>query len=75
LNGISGQKPSHHGGDRRKTRTQQKVGMIGYQRPCKTIGMRLGQHLAQSLYKGLAVGIIPKNFPALDSTHDGVSAF
>ena len=40
LNGIPRQKPSHDGGDRRKTGTQQKMHM-GYQRPCKTIGVRL----------------------------------
>jgi len=69
---IARQKPSNDGGNRRKTRTHQKVHMVGYHDPCKTIGMRLNQHLAEPVYKGVAIGIVPKDFSALDSTHDDV---
>ncbi len=34
--------------------------------------MRLNQHLAESVYKGVTIGIAPKDFAALDSTHDDV---
>ena len=30
-----------------------------YHSPCKTIGMHLNQHLAEPVYKGVAVGIVP----------------
>ena len=70
LDCIPCQKPSHNGGDGCKTRSQQKVRMVGYQRPCQTIGMRLNQHLAKTVYKGLTVCIVPKDFVALDSTHN-----
>jgi hypothetical protein len=30
------------------------------------------QHLAESVYKGVTIGIVPKDFPALDCTHDDV---
>ena len=69
LNSISRQKPSHDPADRRKTRTQQEVGVIGDQGPCKTIGLRLSQHLPQSLYKGITICIVPKDFPAFDSAN------
>ena len=72
LDGMARQKSSHDGGDRRKTGTHQKVHMVGYHRPCKTIGMRLNQHLAEPVYKGVTIGIVPKDFPALNSTHDDV---
>jgi len=72
LDSIARQKPSHDGGNGRKTGTHQKVHMVGYHRPCKTIGMRLNQHLAETVYKGVAIGIVPKDFSALDSTHDDV---
>jgi len=72
LHSIPCQKPSHDGGNRRKTGTYQKVHMVGYHRPCKTIGMRLNQHLAEPVYKGVAIGIVPKDFSALDSSHDDV---
>ncbi len=72
LDSIARQKPSHHGGNWRKTGTHQNVNMVGYYRPCKTIGMRLIQHLAEPVYKGVAIGIVPKDFSAFDSTHDDV---
>jgi hypothetical protein len=72
LDRIPCQKPLHNGGDRRKTRTQQKMRMVGYQRPCQTIGMRLNQHLAKTVYKGLTVRIVPKDFAALDSAYNDV---
>jgi len=34
--------------------------------------MRLNQHLAEPVYKGVAIGFVPKDFSALDSTHDDV---
>jgi hypothetical protein len=46
-----------------------KVNVIGDQGPCKTIGLRLSQHLPQPLYKGITIGIVSKNFPAFDSAH------
>ena len=46
--------------------------MVGYDCPCKTIGMRLNQHLAKPVYQGVTIGIVSKDFPALDSTHDDV---
>jgi len=72
LDCIARQKPSHYGGDRRKTGTHQEVCMVGHNRPCKTIGMRLDQDLTETVYKGITIGIVPKDFPALDSTHDDV---
>ena len=72
LDSIPSQKPSHDGGNRCKPSTQQNVHMVGYHRPCKTIGMRLYQHLAEPVYKGVAIGIVQKDFSALDSTHDDV---
>ena len=30
------------------------------------------KHLAETVYKGVAIGIVPKDFSALDSTHDDV---
>ena len=72
LYGISRQKPSHDPADRRKARTQQEVNVIGDQGPCKTIGMRLNQHLAKTVYKRLTVRIVSKDFAALDSAYDDV---
>jgi hypothetical protein len=69
LHSISRQKPSHNHADRRKARTQQEVDVIGDQRPCKTIGVRFSQHLAQSRYKGITIFIVPKDFPAFDSAN------
>jgi hypothetical protein len=69
LDGMPRQKPSHDRADRRKARTQQEVNMVGDQGPCKTIGTRLSQHLPQSLYKGITIYIVPKDFPAFDSAH------
>jgi len=69
LHSISRQKPSHGHADRRKARTQQEVDVIGDQSPCKTIGVRLSQHLLKSLYKGITIFIVPKDFPALDSAN------
>jgi hypothetical protein len=35
--------------------------------------MRLNQHLAEPVYKGVTICcIVPKDFPALNSTHDDV---
>ena len=34
--------------------------------------MRLNQHHAEPVYKGVAIGIVPKDFASLDSTHDDV---
>jgi hypothetical protein len=42
----------------RKTSTHQEV--------------HINQHLAEPVYKEVAIGIVPKDFPALDSTHDDV---
>ena len=70
LDSIASQKPSHDGGNRRKTGTHEDVYMVGYYRPCKTIGMRFIQHLAEPVYKGVAIGIVPKDFSAFDSMHD-----
>jgi hypothetical protein len=34
--------------------------------------VHINQHLAEPVYKGVTIGIVPKDFPALDSTHDDV---
>jgi ribosomal protein L32 len=62
LYSIPRQKPSHDRADRRRPRAQQKVEMIGDQSPCKTIGVRLSQHLSQSRYKGITIFIVQKIF-------------
>ena len=46
--------------------------MIRNECPCKTSGMRLNQHLTEPVYKGVPIGIVPKDFTVLDSTHDDV---
>jgi|GEM_PF-3304134 len=72
LDSIAHQKPSHDCCDRCKTGTHQNVHMVGYHRPCKTICMRFNQHLAEPVYKGVAISIVPKDFSAFDSTHNDV---
>ena len=34
--------------------------------------MCLNQHLAEPVYKGVEIGIVPNDFSALDSPHDDV---
>ena len=34
----------------------------GYHRPREKIGMRLNQHLAETVYKEVPIGIVPKDF-------------
>jgi hypothetical protein len=34
--------------------------------------MRLNQHRAEPVYKGVSIGIVPKDFSALDSMHNDV---
>ena len=67
LYSISRQKPSHDHADWSKARAQQEVEVIGDQSPCKTIGVRLSQHLSQSRYKGIKIFIILEDFAAFDS--------
>jgi len=43
------------------------VEVIGDQSPCKTIGVRLSQHLPQAPYKGITILFVPEDFPAFDS--------
>jgi hypothetical protein len=41
-------------------------------KPPPTNSGLFNQHLAEPVYKGVTIGIVPKDFPALDSTHDDV---
>ncbi|MEI6261372.1 MAG: hypothetical protein WCR46_15900 [Deltaproteobacteria bacterium] len=72
LDGISRQKPSHDSGDRRKTSTQQKMQVVGYQRPCKTIGVRFNQHMAESVHKSIPVHIVKEDLAVLNSVYHDV---
>jgi hypothetical protein len=72
LDSISRQKPPHNGGDWRKTSTQQKMHMIWYQRPCKTIGVRFNQHLAEAVHKSIPVHIIMEDLAVLNSMYHDV---
>jgi hypothetical protein len=41
-------------------------------KPPPTNSGLFNQHLAEPVYKGVTIGIVPKDFPTLDSTHDDV---
>jgi hypothetical protein len=57
-------------GNGNKPGAEQKMKMIGLQNPCKTAGLTVEQNTGKPIQKGIAVAVIPKNLPPLDSSDD-----
>jgi hypothetical protein len=71
-NGISGQKPSHHCGDRRGTGFKQNMNMVWHQSPGKTWRTGLGQNNSQPFQKIVPVIVIVKYLSALYAPDNNV---
>jgi hypothetical protein len=63
---ISAQKPAHNAGNGGISGPQQKMKMIGHQRPRVTRGLRLHQNFLDPFEKIAPVGVRPKDLPALN---------
>jgi hypothetical protein len=46
--------------------------VVGYQRPCKTIGVRFNQHMAEPVHKSIPVHIVKEDLAALNSVYHDV---
>jgi hypothetical protein len=72
LAGISGQKPTHYGGDWDASSLKQKMKVVGDQGPGIASSRRFNQDSTQPGDKIIPVGVIIEYFPAFDATADYV---
>ncbi len=66
INGITGLKPTHQGGNGDSAGSKQEVGMIGNQRPGKTGCLGDRQKLLKTIQKVFSVVIISEYLSSLD---------
>jgi hypothetical protein len=68
---ITGQQPSHNGGDRLQTRLQEQMKMVGNQGPGITRRSGCLQDSTQPFQESVAVGVVSENIAPFDSpTYD-----
>jgi len=66
--GVAAQKLSHDPCDGGVSGSQQQVEVVGHQSPCVAGGLGFTQDRLQPLEKVVAVGVLPKDLAALDTT-------
>ena len=70
LLGITGEQPTHDGGDGSRAGSEEHVSMVGHQGPGITRRRGISQNMTQTLKKVLMVLRIFKYDPVLDSPDD-----
>jgi hypothetical protein len=66
--GVPAQKLSHDLRDGGVSGSQQQVEVVGHQSPCVTGGLGCAQDRLQPREEVVAVGVLPKDLTALDTT-------
>lgn len=68
MNRIACQQPPHDRRNRRRSRPNKQMEMVGNERPSKTTCGGLRQNSSQPFDEMISVGIIEKDLPPLNST-------
>jgi len=70
VDGVSGKQPAHEGGKAGSARSQQKVKVVGHERPGKAFGASLHQKFGEVPDKPSPVVIVTKDVATLHTTDD-----
>ena len=71
-NGVAGQQPPHDGGDRSGARLQQKMAMVGDQRPRVASGFGLLENISQLVNKIMTILLVNEYLTAFDTANNNV---